>query len=140
LSGKEDASGIQDMGDTLRPMRSSPMAGTPVAPAKLVLSSRLTSSSNVEDYSDIAFDDDESGLEAKMASLKVRPILRFLRCGFIRLIISAQKSISERHSSPKRYSKDEGSCPSCSAHQQGNNPSDSTFTHIYPFFACFAIF
>jgi hypothetical protein len=51
------------------------MAGTPVTPAKLVLSSRLTSSSNVEDYSDIAFDDDESGLEAKMASLKVRPKL-----------------------------------------------------------------
>jgi hypothetical protein len=113
------------------------MAGTPVTPAKLVLSSRLTSSSNVEDYSDIAFDDDESGLEAKMASLKV---LRLLRCEFIRLIISAQKPFSERHSSPKRYSKDEGSYPSCSAHQQGNNPPDSSFTHIYPFFACFALF
>jgi hypothetical protein len=56
-------------------MRYTPPA-FPVTPAKAGSSSRIGSMSFVDDYSDMAFDEDEPELEAKMASLKVSRPLR----------------------------------------------------------------
>lgn len=51
----------------------------PITPAKAGSSSRSTSL--VDDYSDMAFDEDEPELEAKMASLKViSPLFKLNVC------------------------------------------------------------
>ena len=68
IAQKEDALGNEVSQNTLRPMRYIP-PNFPVTPAKAGNSSRNTSM--VDDYSDMAFDEDEPELEAKMAGLKV---------------------------------------------------------------------
>jgi hypothetical protein len=74
IGQKEDALGNEVSQNTLRPTRYIP-PNFPVTPAKAGSSSRNTSL--VDDYSDMAFDEDEPELEAKMAGLKVRsPSLR----------------------------------------------------------------
>ena len=68
IGQKEDALGNEVSQNTLRPTRYVP-PNFPVTPAKAGSSSRNTSL--VDDYSDMAFDEDEPELEAKMAGLKV---------------------------------------------------------------------
>ena len=68
---KEDVSSEEDNQHTLRPGRS-PTPGLAVSGKdKNASGSRAVSTSVVEDYSDIAFDEDEGGLAAKLANLKV---------------------------------------------------------------------
>jgi len=68
IGQKEDALASEVSQNTLRPMRFIP-PNFPVTPAKAGSSSR--NNSLVDDYSDMAFDEDEPELEAKMAGLKV---------------------------------------------------------------------
>lgn len=49
----------------------------------------------------MAFDEDEPELEAKMAHLKVSPLI----CVYFRRLI--QESFAERHSASERYQQDE---------------------------------
>ena len=72
----EDVSLEEDDQHTLRPGRS-PTPGLSVSSkSKHATGSRAVSTSVVEDYSDIAFDEDEGGLAAKLARLKVRTSFR----------------------------------------------------------------
>jgi len=68
IGQKEDAQGNEVSQNTLRATRNMPH-NFPVTPAKAGTSSRNTSL--VDDYSDMAFDEDEPELKAKMAGLKV---------------------------------------------------------------------
>jgi hypothetical protein len=71
--GQKDEEGRDGLAqDTLRPTRSPPPMKATATPARASGPSRGASKSFVDDYSDMAFDEDEPGLEAKMAGLKVR--------------------------------------------------------------------
>ena len=108
MTGQKDEMGNEVSQSTLKPTRYIPPA-FPITPAKAGSSSRAGNSSLVDDYSDMAFDEDEPELEAKMASLKVCHVPMTLALTVLSSC-PAQESITERYSASERYQQDENSC------------------------------
>ncbi|KAK8858460.1 hypothetical protein IAR55_002687 [Kwoniella newhampshirensis] len=70
---QEDSTASEDLNEkTLRPIKSPPLGTKAPSQLSADLSMRSISASGVDDYSDMAFGESETGLEAKLANLKLK--------------------------------------------------------------------
>lgn len=102
-SEKRSDSSEDDNQDTLRPGRS-PTPGLPAsAESKKASALRAVSTSVIEDYSDITTGEDDGGLAAKLANLKVRQVPSCIKNQLLTVIV-ATKQDPERYFASERPS------------------------------------